>query len=70
MSEAPKVGSYWRHKKTNHKYIVIGGAVIEATMAESVVYRRMPLEADPRCWVRPVTEFLDGRFEPTKKGSY
>lgn len=60
----PKSGSQWRHLKSGHGYMVIGCGVIEATMADVVIYRRFPdIQMDVRLWIRPLDEFMDGRFK-------
>ena len=41
-------------------------AVIEATMVDAVAYRRADIQADSRIWIRPLAEFVDGRFEFVK----
>jgi len=67
---APISGSQWRHRKRGAEYEVIGGATAQASTGpitddtEVVVYRG----PDGRLWVRPVTEFTDGRFEPVVDG--
>jgi hypothetical protein len=50
----------WRHKKTGGIYQIVTLAKIEATMQNAVVYRSIEHHGT---WVRPVSEFLDGRFE-------
>ncbi len=51
----------WIHKKTQGLYIIIDmDANIEATMEKAVVYKSL---ADGQVWVRPTSEFFDGRFE-------
>jgi len=54
-------GCRWKHLKTGNIYTVHCTATIEATMVPVVVYRREDLT--PGTWVRPTTEFLDGRFQ-------
>lgn len=57
----PPVGSVWRHRKTGTKYVVLHVGMIESGLVPCVVYR---LHMEPGVvWVRPVTEFVDGRFE-------
>ena len=59
----PLTGQLYRHLKTGHTYVVVlADCRIEATNAEAVAYRR---EDNPGgvVWVRPYTEFCDGRFE-------
>jgi len=53
----PDTGS-WTHVKSGHQYVVLFPAVIEATAEMGVAYAG----ADGLIWVRPVDEFLDGRF--------
>lgn len=48
-----------RHVKTGGCYIVVCEATIEATMTKAIVYRSVK---DGETWVRPLTEFCDGRF--------
>jgi hypothetical protein len=54
----------WKHVKTGNVYRVHCVATIEATMTPSVVYERE--DHTPGRWVRPQSEFLDGRFERLK----
>lgn len=53
----------WRHKKTGRLYEVICQGLLEATLEPVTVYQS---RVDGRVWVRPSTEFLDGRFEPAE----
>lgn len=48
----------WHHVASCHAYVVLFPAVIEATASLGVAYAG----ADGLIWVRPVSEFLDGRF--------
>lgn len=48
----------WNHVKSGHQYVVLFPAVIEATATIGVAYAG----SDGLIWVRPVAEFLDGRF--------
>lgn len=48
-----------RHVKSGDHYVVICEALIEATMTKAIVYRSV---TDSVTWVRPATEFCDGRF--------
>jgi hypothetical protein len=61
LAVASASGTVWRHRKTGHLYMVWGHCVIEATLTPAILYTRWP-ERDV-FWVRPLTEFLDGRFE-------
>lgn len=47
------------HKKTKQEYRVLMLAVREADLAPVVVYCGL----DGTIWVRPASEFFDGRFE-------
>lgn len=54
-------GKLYRHKKTGGFYhVVLEDAIIEATMERAVIYRAL---SDNKVWVRPYSEFADGRFE-------
>lgn len=54
-----QVGSRWVHSKSGGVYVLLGLATLERTLEQCVVYRR----ADGgETWIRPVTEFTDGRF--------
>ena len=50
----------YRHVKTGGFYRLEGRACIEATVEQVVIYSSM---RDGAWWVRPATEFDDGRFE-------
>jgi hypothetical protein len=54
----PKIGSRWRHRK-GALYEVVSNARLEGTLEAVVVYRD---EAVGMTWVRPLSEFIDGRF--------
>ncbi len=59
----PLTGQHYRHKKTGNVYVVLlADCRIEATNTEAVAYRRVEDSAAP-VWIRPYTEFADGRFE-------
>ncbi len=59
----PLTGQVYRHVKTGNFYrVIIADARIEATNTEAVVYRREDIEVGT-VWVRPRSEFTDGRFE-------
>lgn len=47
------------HIKTGGKYMYIGSGRIEADLSYAVIYQG----EDGNIWVRPSTEFFDGRFE-------
>jgi len=60
----PLTGQLYRHKKTGNVYrVVLADCRIEATNTEAVAYQRDDDHASV-VWVRPYTEFTDGRFEP------
>ncbi len=66
LSAAPSVDGavFWQHKKrgTLYRLLMRGTLQIEGPqdMAEVVVYQDVD---DGRVWVRPASEFFDGRFE-------
>lgn len=50
----------WKHVRTGGLYeVLVADARIEATLEPVVVYKSM---TDGVVWVRPVAEFMDGRF--------
>lgn len=55
-------GSIWKHVKTNTLYTVIDVVVIESDLTLAVSYSKLKV-SPPFNWVRPLDEFLDGRFE-------
>ncbi len=59
MTEYPRAGTRWGHLKRGTTYIVRGMCIIEATKDMGVIYQS---EADGTTWVRPLSEFMDGRF--------
>lgn len=56
----------WLHVKTGGVYLFIALAQIEATGEPAVVYEALDDKgtgpAGSRVWVRPLSEFTDGRF--------
>ncbi len=56
------IGAHYRHKKTGGTYQLVMFAKIEATLTPAVVYAARSKDG-LQCWVRPVDEFCDGRFE-------
>lgn len=50
---------FWRHVKSGDLYRKIGAALEESTLRPMVVYASWP---GGTVWVRPASEFLDGRF--------
>lgn len=53
---APSIGSTWTHK-SGSTYRVVAIALDESSLGRLVVYR-----GDGLTWVRPLSEFTDGRF--------
>jgi hypothetical protein len=58
----PRPGSDWTHAQTGIGYRVIGVGRDEATLNPVVVYTEARMD---QLWVRPLTEFMDGRFVQT-----
>lgn len=61
-------GSYWKHLKSGHTYVVTGECRLERENIPAVLYRRVRnlhegAEGSDVVWAREKTEFLDGRFE-------
>ena len=56
------IGGYYKHLKTGGVYQVLLFATIEATMTEAVVYAARSGDGVVRRWIRPLSEFCDGRF--------
>ena len=63
-TSAAMVGLRYRHKKTRGTYRVMCVARMEATLELAVVYVS---EKDQVPWVRPLAEFVDGRFAEIKE---
>lgn len=60
-------GSVWHHLKSGKTYTVTGIGLQEATLEPVVLYALEPWQdPHPVTWVRPVEEFLDGRFKRTR----
>lgn len=64
----PRPLSRWRHLDRKTTYWIVGVAIVQArpgpTLDEGIdlmIYRSF---GSGRLWARPVSEFLDGRFEP------
>lgn len=61
--------SRWRHKRRQTIYLVLAVGLLQASDGDLhnhegeqlVVYRDI---SSQQVWVRPLREFLDGRFEP------
>jgi hypothetical protein len=54
-----KIGSKWLHLKTDTVYVIRAYCIIEATKTPAVLYQNA---AGGPLWVRPSSEFFDGRF--------
>jgi hypothetical protein len=50
------------HVKTGRHYAVLFPCMIEATLTPAVAYSA--LGGDGTVWIRPMDEFMDGRFAP------
>lgn len=59
----PAIGSEWTHRKGG-VYTIVTNARIEATLEAAVVYRDV---ITGMTWVRPLSEFIDGRFKETAR---
>lgn len=59
----------YRHRKTGGIYEVLYDGCIEADLQPVVIYRNVDPTHDQRVWVRPYTQFHDGRFEPWFEGN-
>lgn len=62
------IGEEVVHKKTGHHYEVLYIGRIEKTLELCVVYAAIdkdgfPFDDKENVWVRPLSEFCDGRFE-------
>lgn len=53
----------YRHAKTGGHYKIVARGTIEATMTPCIVYQSLQ---DARVWVRPESEFMDGRFQKSQ----
>lgn len=54
-----KQSEIWQHAKSGGLYTVVGHCLIEADLTHATIYRSL---WDGQVWVRPTTEFEDGRF--------
>lgn len=54
----------WFHNKTMIKVYVIGPALIESTLEPAVAYIELDVDgtSDGVMFIRPLWEFMDGRF--------
>lgn len=59
-----RIGDRVIHKQTGGEYVIVAFAKMECSGEEVVVYKRDTfIDAGvPEVWVRPRTEFKDGRF--------
>ena len=55
-------GSIWKHVKTNTLYTVKDIVVVESDLTLVVSYSKLTVSPQFN-WIRPLDEFLDGRFE-------
>lgn len=61
----PTAGTFWKHKNGT-VYVVETGCLIEATLTPAVMYYKAGTDPPFRVyWVRPLSEFKDGRFVRT-----
>lgn len=56
------IGSLWRHIKTDTLYTVKDIVVVESDLTLAVSYKRLG-DTSHLHWLRPLDEFLDGRFK-------
>ena len=56
------IGSLWRHLKTDNLYTVKDIVVVESDLTLAVSYKRLG-DTSRLHWLRPLDEFLDGRFK-------
>ena len=49
------------HIRSGGRYVLLGHGEIEATNTPCVIYQSL---ANGKTWVRPSSEFFDGRFRP------
>lgn len=62
LQEVIPKGSIWQHKKTENLYMVKDLVVLESDLQVAVAYSGVT-ENTRLTWVRPLAEFMDGRFE-------
>jgi hypothetical protein len=59
-------GSFWRHLKRQTEYVSMGVGTLQVSGADHKNMDDQPvmiyIGLDSQIWVRPLTEFLDGRF--------
>ncbi len=62
----PAISSVYRHKKRGTLYTIINHGTLQLNQSDQddalcVIYRNVV--DDGKIWIRPITEFMDGRFE-------
>ncbi len=67
LQEVIPKGSIWQHKKTENLYLVKDLVVLESDLQIAVAYSGVT-ENTRLIWVRPLAEFMDGRFEQVTLG--
>jgi hypothetical protein len=60
----------WQHSKTGGRYVIIYFGLLENTMEPAVIYQELDAEGPAPVWVRPATQFFDGRFLPSGRVDY
>ena len=62
-AEKAPIGSLWQHVKSGSLYRVEGICLVEANCEPAIIYHLHMAEAGQMIrWMRPASEFLDGRF--------
>lgn len=59
--EKVPIGSIWRHLKTETLYTIKDLVVRETDLTVCVSYQKLMIGSQVH-WIRPLDEFLDGRF--------
>lgn len=65
LLERPRTGQLFKHRKGS-TYRILAIARIETTLQKVVVYQAADADTYPETWVRPLAEFMDGRFQPAE----
>ncbi len=60
--ELIRPGQLWKHVKTGREYRIVGVGILDADPSRRMVCYQNAHGADV-LWIRPVHEFIDGRFE-------
>lgn len=60
--EEVPIGSIWQHIKSDTLYTVKDLVVVESDLTFAVSYKRLG-DTSHLHWLRPLDEFLDGRFK-------